>query len=132
MVKKKYNDDLFVYLNWILKKPIQEPQLQNTPSIFITNRWLSMVDKEIANVVNHTFNKWLTCKIFSSDNSLAGKFYRVVLPKNTKRISYLKKPSNTKTSDSEDVEALAKNLEMSQKEILLYNQTLDFLNSNIN
>ena len=132
MVKKKYNDDLFVYLNWILKKPIQEPQLQNTPTTYITNRWLSMVDSEIANVVNITFNKWLTCKIFSSDNSLAGKFYRIVLPKNTKRISYLKKTIINKTSEPEDTEALAKNLEMSQKEILMYKETLDFLSKNNN
>ena len=132
MVKKKYNDDLFVYLNWILKKPIQEPQLQNTPSTFITNRWLSMVDKEIANVVNITFNKWLTCKIFSADNSLAGKFYRIVLSKNTKRISYLKKTTVNKPSELEDTEALAKNLEMSQKEILIYKETLDFLAKNNN
>jgi hypothetical protein len=132
MVKKKYNDDLFVYLNWILKKPIQEPQLQNTPTTYITNRWLSMVDREIANVVNITFNKWLTCKIFSSDNSLAGKFYRIVLPKNTKRISYLKKTIINKTSEPEDTEALAKNLEMSQKEILMYKETLDFLSKNNN
>lgn len=132
MVKKKYNDDLFVYLNWILKKPIQEPQLQNIPSTFITNRWLSMIDKEVANVVNITFNKWLTCKIFSTDNSLAGKFYRIVLSKNTKRISYLKKTTINKPSELEDTEALAKNLEMSQKEILMYKETLDFLAKNNN
>lgn len=132
MIKKKYNDDLFVYLNWILKKPIKEPELQNTPSIFITNRWLSMVDKEIANVVNITFNKWLTNKIFSSDNSLAGKFYRIVLPKNSKKYSYIKKAAASKSLELDDVQILARNLEMSQKEILMYMETLDLLSKNNN
>jgi hypothetical protein len=128
MIKKKYNDDLFVYLDWLLKKPIKDLQLQNVPSTFITNRWLSMTNVDITNIVNTTFNRWLLSKNFSSDNSLASKFYRIVIPKFNKRISYIKKPTLENSKDIEDVSYLAKNLEMSQKEIEMYNQTLDYLN----
>ena len=127
MVKKKYNDDLFVYLNWILKKPVKELQVQNTPSTYITNRWLSMVDASTANIINVTFNRWLINKAFSSDNLMAGKFYRTLMPFNNKRISYIKKPTADSSKDCEDISNLAKNLEMSQKEIEMYNQTLDLL-----
>jgi hypothetical protein len=127
MVKKKYNDDLFVYLNWILKKPIKELCLQNLPSTFIVNRWLSMVNADTANIVNTTFNRWLLCKSFSSNNLLASKFYRIILPTNNKRISYIKKSSSENNKEIEDLSNLAKNLEMSQKEIEMYNQTLDYL-----
>mgnify|MGYP003342033239 CR=1 FL=1 len=127
MVKKKFNDDLFVYLDWILKKPIKEPLLQNTPSIFITNRWLSMLDLNTANIVNVTFNRWIKNKFFSSDNFIAGKFYKTVLPKTSKRIFYIKKENKEKYSSQEDESCLAKNLELSQREIQMYNQTLDYL-----
>jgi hypothetical protein len=127
MVKKKYNDDLFVYLNWILKKPVKVLQLQNIPSTFITNRWLSMVNKDTASIVNATFNRWLTVKSFSSDNLLAGKFYRILIPSSNKRINYFKKGTLESSKNVEDLSQLAKNLEMSQKEIEMYNQTLDYL-----
>lgn len=127
MIKKKYNDDLFVYLNWILKKPNKDIQLLNTPSIFITNRWLSMVDHNIANIVNTTFNRWILCKEFNSDNFLAGKFYKTVLPYNNKKINYIKKGVKEEVKEKEDISILAKNLEMSEREVNLYNNTLDFL-----
>jgi hypothetical protein len=60
MIKKKYNTDLFGYLNWIVKKTKKEPSEQEAVSIFITNRWLSMVDSTYAKIVNVTFNRWLT------------------------------------------------------------------------
>jgi hypothetical protein len=127
MVKKKFNDDLFVYLDWILKKPTKEPLLQSTPSIFITNRWLSMLDLNAANIVNATFNRWIKNKSFSSDNFIAGKFYKTVLPKTSKRIFYIKKENKEKSSSQDDESCLAKNLELSQREIQMYNQTLDYL-----
>lgn len=127
MVKKKYNDDLFVYLDWILKKPVKDLHLQSVPSIYITNRWLSMSSKEIAQIVNTTFNRWIKSKVFSSDNLLAGKFYRTVLPQTKKHIKYLKKDSSSKNKECEDISSLSRNLELSQREIELYNKTLDIL-----
>lgn len=131
MIKKKYNDDLFVYLNWILKKPIKELEVQSTPSIFITNRWLSMTEVGIANIVNNTFNRWVTQKNFNSDPIMAGKFYKILIPKNNKRISYIKKPTTETNKESEDVLLMSQNLEISQREIELYNQTLDIVQSKL-
>lgn len=130
-MKPQFKDDLFPYLNWILKKVSNPPEEQSVPTTFITNRWLSMLDTSLAQMVNVTFNRWNFKTQLFKENSLAGKLYRVLSPKINKKFSYIKKPTST-PKDVENLETLAVNMEISTRELELYNNTLDFLNKKNN
>jgi hypothetical protein len=127
---KKYTDELFVCLDWILKKnPKDLPEI-TPPSTFIINRWLSMADPLMAQVVNVTANRWIYKTNLSKENTLINKFYRTVLPKKNSRIFYIKKEKSSNKNNQElDLEEknYCHNLELSLREINLYNQTLEEL-----
>ncbi len=85
-MKKNINNNLFDTLNWVLKKDKKEPTTV-LESNFILNRWLSMVNPEIAQIINITGNRWnKNIKKFSM-----AKFYKSILPKNSDQIFYIKK-----------------------------------------
>jgi hypothetical protein len=129
MIKKSYNDDLFVSLNWILKKTNLNLDI-NTPSIFLLNRWLSMANPQVAMIVNSTCNRWIYKTPLAKENKLLAKFYHRVLPSYNKRITYLKKVSENKSEEKENLNNLASTMEISQREISMYNDALDFLEKN--
>ena len=123
MIKKIYDDSLFIYLDWILKKKSKGNGDQSPVSPYIVNRWLSMADPNIAQMVNATTNRWLLTKSEKlSDYNFIGIFFRTILPKMTKRISYIKKSTKEKTS--EDYLNIAFSMECSSKEIEIYEKTL--------
>lgn len=123
MVKKTYDDSLFVYLDWILKKKSRGNGDQSPVSPFIVNRWLSMSDPMIAQMVNATTNRWLLTKSQSlSDTDFIGKFFRTIFPKITRKITYIKKSAKEKAS--EDYSNVAYSMEFSTKEIEMYEKTL--------
>lgn len=129
MNKKKYNDDLFPYLNWLSKKT-SILSIQQFPTAFITNRWLSMIDSSYAQIVNVTINRWINKTFFSKENEIVGKFYRLVLPKINKKFSYIKRNSK-ETTDSSEISLYAETMELSQREIQLYNNTLEELKQKV-
>lgn len=114
------NNTLFDTLNWILKKSKKPETLFE--SNFMLNRWLSMTDKETADIVNSTGNRWIkTLK----DLKIA-KFYYTILPKNNKRISYIKK--KTKEENDNSYKIIADNMELSTKDIIFLENALEDLN----
>ena len=130
MIKKTYNDNLFVYLDWILKKKGKEPSCdENIPYSYITNRWLSMVDPIIAQIVNQTTNRWIKISDISSNKTFISRFYRNVLPKMFKKYSYIKKSQEKK--DTEEYLNFARVLELSSREIEIYEKTLAELKNTI-
>jgi chorismate mutase len=130
MTKKVYNNDLFVYLDWILKKK-GSLSIESLPYPFIVNRWLSMADPSIAQIVNATSNRWINVKnSISSDQLQIAKFFKTVLPVFKKRISYIKKVSKEK--ETEDFTIVAKNMECSIREVEILEKTLAEININVN
>lgn len=120
---KKNDDSLFIYLDWILKKKSKGNGDLREVSPFLTNRWLSMADPVIAQMVNATTNRWLMTKSQVLTNpEFIGCFFRTILPKITKRISYIKKP--TKTKAKEDYSIIATSMEISIREIESYEKML--------
>lgn len=127
MFKKKYNDNLFECLDWILKKTLKDPSTIQMPSSFIVNRWLSMADSSFAQIVNATSNRWLNKTDLYKNSLFVAQLYRIILPKYTGRLSYIKKKQKESTQIEES--NFHTQLEMSQREIDLYNQTLDEMKS---
>lgn len=123
MFKKKYNDGLFECLNWILKKTLKDLFSIQLPSCFIVNRWLSMVDSPTAQIVNATTNRWINKSEAYKDSLFLSRFYRILLPKHNGKINYIKKKQ--KESNNSDEAHLNHQMQLSQREIDLYNQTLD-------
>jgi len=118
----KYKDNnLFDFINYVLKN--SNNHLKNyKPPIFLINRWLSMATPSFVKILNLTTNKWCT-NINDFDIS---KFYRTVLPKYGKKISYIKK--NIKEKELQEDVNMAFIMECSQREIDSFNQTLAELN----
>lgn len=124
MIKRKFNDNLFDCLNWILRKTIKDLSLLQLPSSFIISRWLTMVDPSITQIVNSTTNRWINKSELYRDSESLAKFYRLLLPRYNCKINYIKKTQkDTNTQDSNT--NLNKQMEISQRELDLYNQTLD-------
>lgn len=131
MIKKRFKDNLFPYLNWIFKKT-QQPQ-DDPPPVYIVNRWVSMADKDCAKIVNATLNRWINKTQFFRENELIGKFYKSVLPYNNKKINYIKKNSEEQNKEQEtELEMLSSSLEISTRELNLYNSILEDLNLSVN
>ena len=113
--------NLFDALNWVLKNKKEEPSdLKVYPFLF--NRWLSMVDNDTINIINSTTNRWL---LKNKDFPFVD-FYRAVLPKNNERINYIKKEAVSTSKDS-DVTQIAENMELSTREIIFLQKSLEDL-----
>ncbi len=119
----QYKDNIFPLLDWILKKKKNIDFDDSIPSTFIINRWLSMVSIESCLIINQTVNRWYQNNLLYSDSVLMSKFLNIVLPKNNKRISYIKKKKTKKQENSE----LELNRECSKREIFIQNKLIEEL-----
>lgn len=122
------DNKLFDSIDFVLKKTDIDINSIECKNYYILNRWLSMSDQNIAKIINSTTNRWLMKNNFSK----VLKFYRSVLPTFNKKIKYLKKNTKTKSNDQNDISTIAKNFQLSIREIEMYENTIDFLRANSN
>jgi hypothetical protein len=122
-IKKNNNTDLFDYLDWIVKKKGKEPPIETVPYAFIVNRWLSMLDIPTCQVVNNTCNRWISVKSFYSESYRIGRFFKTCLPKTSKCFKYIKKAQKEEKED-QDSANFANTMEISLREVYLYEKTL--------
>lgn len=109
------NDILFTKKGKLLNNVDEETEFNQ----YMINRWISMYSPGLATVINSTTN-WLW-SVFETKQEYY-KFISTVIPRvSRKRIHYIKK---TKPEDTpkqvENIELLAKRLELSQREIKYY------------
>jgi hypothetical protein len=93
---------------------------------FLFNRWLTMYSKDTVGFVNETLNKY--CGIFDTDKQKTYKLYYNLIPRlKFKRINYIKKVKKNKDKQEEfdQLKIIAKNNNMSVREIEMYNNMLD-------
>ena len=90
---------------------------------YIVNRWLSMYSADTAKHSN-ILNKYLG--IFENKKELYNLFKDVFQKVPYKKISYIKKVKEAKTEQDENIKLIAKNLELSEREISQY---IAFLNN---
>jgi hypothetical protein len=119
---------IFDVIDFVLKKTNVDISSFEFKNYYVLNRWLSMSDQSMAKIVNATTNRWMLKN--NTINIL--KFYRYFLPKTSKRIKYIKKTSKLKNEDQKDFVTLARNFELSTREIEMYENTIDFLNQTSN
>ena len=108
------NDILFTKKGNLLQNVDDEAAFNN----YMINRWVSLYSPNLAIVINSTTN-WLY-SIFETKQDYY-RFVSKVLPKvKYKHIPYIKKVKEDNTTDLDNVELLAKRLELSQREIKSY------------
>lgn len=121
-------EGLFPFLDFVLKNKSTFDNSLETPNSFMLNRWLSMSSIDNSKIINETTNKWNKNYLTSKDIDLLTKFYRTVLIKNNKKISYLNKNKKNKTIKTEDsCDHIYR--ECSKKEIILQKNFIEELNS---
>lgn len=104
---------IFEYIDDILVKKTGK-QLLDEYVPFLVTRWLSMATPAVCNILNETVNSF-----GSMDKNIHYKLLSCIFPKLTKtpRINYIKKIKTTSTDENKNVDLLAQNYELSQKEI---------------
>jgi len=93
---------------------------------FLFNRWLTMYSKDTVGFVNETLNKY--CGIFDTDKQKTYKMYYNLIPRlKFKRISYIKKvkKDKEKQDETDQLKMIAKNKNMSVRELEIYKNLLD-------
>jgi hypothetical protein len=119
--------DIFKILDYILKKTPSTLMVEGSVSPFILNRWLSMSDINVCRIINSTTNRWITHKGICNPNSHNSIYFlRKVLPKVTKKFSYLKKTKQKE--ESKQKEEKVNFMEISCRELEEYDELIDFLN----
>ena len=94
----------------------QETLQQFTP--YLVNRWLSFYDNNKAVFVNETINKFTG--LFDDKNDMYN-FYLNLIPKSRfKKINYIKKNKNKKEEEDNNISVIAKNKNISKREVALY------------
>ena len=85
---------------------------------FMFNRWLSFYNNDMCVFTNETFNKFST--IFD-DKQQAYRLYYYLIPRlKWKKISYIKKNKKDKDDEEDHLTLIAKNKNISKRELLLY------------
>jgi hypothetical protein len=112
-------DILFTKKRNTLTSVDQESEFQP----YIVNRWLSMHSPSVAKHSN-IINKYLS--VFDNKRDLYTLFIAVFPKSPFKKISYIKKIKANKEEQDENIKPLAKNLELSEREITQY---IAFLNN---
>jgi hypothetical protein len=123
------SQSIFDLINWILKKPKTGLNLQEKSSTYLLNRWLSMVGPDHSNIVNETLNRWYYINSIYTDNERVAKLYRVIIPKNTKKIDYIKKNKEKKQKNNSSVCFEHVQREISKREVEQQKIIVEELNS---
>jgi hypothetical protein len=93
---------------------------------FLLNRWLTMYSKDTVGFVNETLNKY--CGIFDTDKQRTYRLYYNLIPRlKFKHINYIKKVKidRERQEELDQLKMIAKNKNMSVREIEIYKNILD-------
>lgn len=113
------NNSIFDVINWIFKTSTKQPNWENI-SPYIVNRWISMASNDFCNVINLTSNRWLV----KNQNIPYFKFYKQILPKHKRKITYIKK-TKFEEMNLENIKDIANNKELSCREIIFLEKQLE-------
>lgn len=118
-------DTIFTFLDSILfdKQLNNRIKYEEAPyNPYMANRWASMYSTDVAEIVNETTNRYWAQIPLKEDHY---KFLLYLLPKQKrKKISYIKKTKEEKSTETSNSSLIAKNLELSTREIDLYKKII--------
>ena len=113
---------IFDYLRDLLftkdGKSMQNIDDEGGYNTYMVNRWISMYSPSLAILVNETTNKYWT--LFTKKKDCYNFLYKILPQVPNRRIYYIKKQKSEKTETNEIISTLAKNMELSKREITYY------------
>lgn len=117
---------IFNYIDSILcsKKYIEDIKYDETQyNIFMCNRWISMYSDTAAEIINDSSNKYWPELMQHQDHY--DFLFNLMPTYSRKKIDYIKKHKEETSENPEDNTAkIAKNLEISQREVKMYTQLI--------
>lgn len=112
-------ENIFDFINSLIfsKKRITFNDENKTGYVpFMINRWCSFYSKDLANIINQTVNKFT----FLNKEEHYSFLYNFLPKVKFSKINYIKKKDKTTDKEDENISMLAKNLELSKREINHY------------
>ncbi len=112
--------NIFTHINNVLQYKRDDKMIEHDSSYnaYMMNRWLSMYSPNVAFIINHTANTFY--QIFNTKHDHY-KFLLNIIPKSKIfRIKYIKKKKAESDDRDEIICFLAKQLELSKREIKYY------------
>lgn len=85
---------------------------------FLMNRWLSFYDENLAVFTNETLNKY--CGIFEDKQRVYRYYFNLIPRLKFKRVKYIKKVKREKKEEDINLALVAKNNDMSVRELKQY------------
>ena len=110
-----YINDILSYKKGDLLSNVDDESAFNG---YMINRWLSMYSPNMAQIINDTTNR--IYPIFETKREFYNFLVSIIPVSRPKRIYYIKKNNKTKTERDDEVTLIAKNLELSEREINYY------------
>jgi hypothetical protein len=110
-----YINDILSYKKGDLLNNVDDESAFNG---YMINRWLSMYSPNMAQIINDTTNRMYS--IFETKKEYYNFLVSIIPVSRPKRIYYIKKNNKTKTEKDDEVTLIAKNLELSEREINYY------------
>lgn len=99
---------------------LDNPENESEFVPYLISRWLSMQSSDMLNLLNNTTNKLYT--VFENKKEWYNMFLCIIPKSYFKNVKYIKKTKKEKVTDNYDdvIEFLAKNQQISQREVELY------------
>jgi hypothetical protein len=114
-------ETIFNYIDSVLftKQKLNKLNEDETQfNLYMLNRWCSMYSPDMAHIINETTNKQKELFVLKQDQY---NYIFNILPKvRKKRINYIKKIKIEEEQKDEHIPIIAKNLEISQREVNEY------------
>lgn len=110
---------LFDYLKNILHK--KQPDIleeDNDFVPFLIQRWLTMYSPEMAYVINETTNKYWVA--YRNKQEWYDAFISMTPKVSFRKLNYIKKGKEQNSKEEDMIKAIARNMEISQREVKLY------------
>ena len=92
-------------------------------NLYMMNRWISMYSPELATMINFTTNRF--GQVLDTQESQYNLLLNIFPKIKYKKLNYLKKKKEPKKQSNDNISLIAKNKELSQREIINYMQLLD-------
>jgi len=87
-------------------------------NLYMLNRWCSMYSPDMAQIINETTNKQK--ELFTLKQDQYNYIFNILPRVKKNRINYIKKVKSEEEKEDENIPIIAKNLEISQREVKEY------------
>ena len=119
-------ETIFNYIDSVLftKQKLNKLNEEETQfNLYMLNRWCSMYSPDMAQIINETTNKQK--ELFTLKQDQYNYIFNILPRVKKNRINYIKKIKSEEEKQDENIPIIAKNLEISEREVKEYISILE-------